>query len=36
EVKSEIRKYVNVYEIGKVYEGSGIEIKSYKNVILYL
>ncbi|WP_229571336.1 phosphoribosylformylglycinamidine cyclo-ligase [Saccharolobus caldissimus] len=36
EVKSKLEKYVNVYELGRVYEGQGIVIRTYKNVILNL
>ncbi|MEM3939978.1 MAG: phosphoribosylformylglycinamidine cyclo-ligase [Saccharolobus sp.] len=34
EVKSKLKNYVNVYELGRVYEGKGIVIRTYKNVIL--
>ncbi|MCY0874200.1 MAG: phosphoribosylformylglycinamidine cyclo-ligase [Acidianus infernus] len=36
DVIKNIQKFVEVYEIGKVSEGSGITIFTYKNAVLYL
>lgn len=36
EVMKIVQKYVDVYEIGKISEGSGITILTYKNVFLYV
>ncbi|WP_338600446.1 phosphoribosylformylglycinamidine cyclo-ligase [Sulfolobus tengchongensis] len=36
EVKTKLEKYVTVYELGRVYDGNGIIIRSYKNEILRL
>ncbi|AWR97554.1 phosphoribosylformylglycinamidine cyclo-ligase [Acidianus sulfidivorans JP7] len=36
EVIKIIQKYIDIYEIGKVSEGSGISIFTYKNVILHI
>jgi len=34
EVKTKLERYGTVYELGRVYNGNGITIKTYKNEIL--